>query len=107
MKKIKYTPEEKKIVDYIEKQNPGSIPNVSQEIGLIKNIIKDNIQKKRQINIRLLESDLIKLKSRALSEGIPYQTLLNSIVHKYLNNRIILKDLKTNAKQKEVSNNVI
>ena len=57
----------------------------------IGQIIKHKINSKKQVNFRINENDLEKLKSRALVEGIPYQTLLNSIIHKFLNGNLIPK----------------
>lgn len=37
-----------------------------------------------KVSLRIPKSDLTRLKSRALQEGIPYQTLINSIIHKYV-----------------------
>ncbi len=91
MKTTKYTDEELEIVDYIESAKPKSIPNLQEEIESITNIVTANVQKKKQVNFRLLESDLEKLKTRALIEGIPYQTLLSSLVHKYLNGTMVSK----------------
>ncbi|WP_426227270.1 CopG family antitoxin [Pararhizobium sp. DWP3-4] len=39
---------------------------------------------REKISLRVPRSDLARLKSRALQEGIPYQTLINSIIHKYV-----------------------
>lgn len=46
-------------------------------------------RKTRNINIRITESDLIQLKQRAADEGIPYQTLVSSVLHKYLGDRLV------------------
>ena len=45
--------------------------------------------KKKVITLRLNDDDLLQIKSVALSEGIPYQTLISSVLHKYINNRFI------------------
>jgi len=39
---------------------------------------------REKISLRVSKADLAQLKSRALQEGIPYQTLINSIIHKYV-----------------------
>ncbi|CAN7413323.1 hypothetical protein [Pararhizobium sp. LjRoot238] len=39
---------------------------------------------REKISLRVSKGDLARLKSRALQEGIPYQTLINSIIHKYV-----------------------
>jgi len=91
MKRANYSKEEKRIVDYIEKENPQSIDNFSEELELITQSVKHKITSKKQINFRINENDLEKLKAKALQEGIPYQTLLNSIIHKYVNGMLVSK----------------
>lgn len=39
---------------------------------------------REKISLRISRSDLARLKSRAMQEGIPYQTLINSLIHKYV-----------------------
>ena len=92
MKNVNYTPTEEKIVDYIENSNPKTIENFNEELELITQSVKHKATAKKQVNFRINESDLEKLKSKALSEGIPYQTLLNSIIHKYLNGFLVSKN---------------
>ncbi len=48
-------------------------------------------KKQARINIRLPEADLAGLKSRAEEEGIPYQTLIASVLHKFVNGRLTQK----------------
>ena len=90
MKNIKYTPEELELVEYME-TNPKSVANVENEIAKITNVFQENREKRKQVNFRINENDLEKLKSKALIDGIPYQTLLNSIVHKFLNGTLVYK----------------
>lgn len=46
------------------------------------------IKKNKRINIRLSDVDLNRLKSRAIREGIPYQTLVSSVIHKFVSGRL-------------------
>ena len=87
-----YTKEELEIIDYIEEGNPQSIPNVKEKMEAIKTAVKEKYNKRKAINIKVLESDLEKLKAKALEEGMPYQTLLNSVLHKYITGQLIDKD---------------
>ena len=48
-------------------------------------IAKTTLRKNRKINIRLTENDLTAIQRRASKEGIPYQTLIGSVLHKYVN----------------------
>jgi predicted DNA binding CopG/RHH family protein len=55
-----------------------------------KNMLQESVvkthKKDKCINIRLTTTDLQNIKARALEEGLPYQTLISSIIHKYINN---------------------
>ena len=90
MNEIQYTPEELELVEYME-TNPESVPNVKERIAFIKQAVADDVSVKKQVNFRINQNDLDRLKSRALVDGIPYQTLLNSIVHKFLNGTLVYK----------------
>ena len=86
-----YTNEELEIVDCIENENPKSIPDAKSKMQQIKSAVTDKYTKRKAINVKVLESDLEKLKSRALEEGMPYQTLLNSVLHKYITGQLVDK----------------
>jgi len=45
--------------------------------------------KDRRVNIRLSSGDLRDIQVRALQEGIPYQTLIASVLHKYVTGRLV------------------
>jgi len=47
--------------------------------------------KDRRVNIRLASPDLYDIQARALEEGVPYQTLIASILHKYVSGRLMEK----------------
>ncbi len=49
------------------------------------------MKKEARIIIRLTEGDLDELKAKAEEEGIPYQTLIASVLHKYINGRLVSK----------------
>jgi predicted DNA binding CopG/RHH family protein len=49
----------------------------------------DKIRKTRNVNIRISESVLEQLKRRSKEEGIPYQTLISSILHKFVTDRLV------------------
>ena len=82
-----YTKEELEIVDYIENETPESVPDKEEKIAKIKSMVNAKYQQRKAINIKVLESDLELLKARALKEGMPYQTLINSVLHKFVTNQ--------------------
>jgi len=51
--------------------------------------ILQRAKKSRNVNIRIAEDDLVRLKRRSQAEGLPYQTLIASVLHKYLNDRLV------------------
>ena len=91
-KQHKYTDEELELLDYVENQNPDSVPNVEVEKQRYKRAFMDNATKRKQVNLRILERDLYRLKTRALIQGIPYQTLISSVLHQYINGELVSKN---------------
>ena len=51
--------------------------------------VKSNVEKRKAIHIKPLEADIIKIKTKALSKGIPYQTLINSVLHQFANDKLV------------------
>ena len=51
--------------------------------------VLEKIRKTRNVNIRISETVLEELKKRSQEEGIPYQTLISSVLHKFVTNRLI------------------
>ena len=79
-----YSKEELEIINYVENNNPKSEKLKKQLYQAVQN----KTSKRKALSIRLFEDDLRKLKTEALKEGMPYQGLISSIIHKYLTNRI-------------------
>jgi len=65
------------------------LDNQETEIADFKANVIANVKQKKAINIRALEADIIKIKSKALSKGIPYQTLINSVIHQFANDKLL------------------
>ena len=59
-----------------------SVANLDERKKELQSAARDTQNKTRNINIRLTEKDLNRLKAKAVEEGIPYQTLVSSILHK-------------------------
>ena len=85
----KYTDYEKEILESFENDEWQSTPNLESEKKKYSRIARDTILKNKRINIRISERDLTKLKSKSVEEGIPYQTLVSSILHKYISGKLI------------------
>ncbi|MCP5062266.1 MAG: hypothetical protein GY936_07380 [Ignavibacteriae bacterium] len=73
--------EEKELIDSF---NRGEwVPVKSKNKKKYIDVAKANYTKDKRINIRLTTKDYINIQAKALEEGIPYQTLISSIIHKY------------------------
>lgn len=89
MKKYKLDKEEQEILDAYENNEVKSIPNAKKEMQKYREYAKHTLQKNKRINIRLSERDLLLLQREAVSEGLPYQTLISSVLHKFVNGSLI------------------
>ena len=63
-------------------------PTEKKKLRRIQRIL-NQVRKARNINIRISEAVLAKLKKRSLEEGIPYQILISSVLHKFVTNRLV------------------
>jgi predicted DNA binding CopG/RHH family protein len=82
----------------IERQGSEYIPVSGRKRQRIESILERS-KKTKNINIRINEFDLENLRKRSEEEGIPYQTLITSVLHKYVTDQLveeknILKSLK-------------
>jgi predicted DNA binding CopG/RHH family protein len=84
MKKISLDREEKRLLDSYERGEWRSVKDRGAEIAKLRRYARITLQKNRRINIRLSERDLVGIQTHAIEEGLPYQTLISSILHKYL-----------------------
>ena len=86
---IKMSDEEREILDTYEAGEWQPIRNREAEIDRYRQYAHATFKKDKRVNIRISEKNLEALQKRAVEEGIPYQTLISSILHKYLNGRLI------------------
>lgn len=75
--------EEKELVEAFEKWEFMSVPNLGERKTELKQSFKDTIRNRKSINIRILESDIHRLKTIAIEEWLPYQTLISTVLHKF------------------------
>ncbi len=79
---MKYTDKEEK--ELIESYNRGEWkPIKKKDQKVYVTAAKESITKNKRINIRLTSKDYHDIQVKAVEEGIPYQTLISSIIHKY------------------------
>ena len=85
------TNEEREILERFERDELRSIPEAEREMELARRMARNSFNKTRRVNLRVTERDFNLAHSRAREEGIPYQTLLSSVIHKYLSGRLVEK----------------
>ena len=89
--------EEREIIDSVENDKWTSVSNLSSMKERLMQAATETALKDYRINVRISKRDVEALKTKAMEEGIPYQTLVTSILHKYVTGRIVEKKEKTFA----------
>jgi len=77
--------EEKDLMSSIENDEWQPVKNIDQENEKAVAAARNTLKKDKRINLRLTQKDYHQIQIKAIEEGIPYQTLISSLVHKYLN----------------------
>ncbi len=91
MSENKLTEEERGILAAFERDELRRVTDASAEHEAAGEAARNTFNKTRRVNLRVTERDFSLAHSRAREEGIPYQTLLSSVVHKYLSGRLVEK----------------
>jgi len=74
-----------------ENEEWQSVKNVKEQAAQYRAYVRATFRKDRRVNIRISEKDLLDLQKRAMREGIPYQTLISSVLHKYVSGALAEK----------------
>ena len=88
---MKKTKEERDILESVERGEWKTVPDIEKETRRYQEYARSTFRKDKRVNIRISEKDLIRIQKRAVEEGIPYQTLMASVLHKFVSGR--LKDV--------------
>ena len=76
--------EEKDLMESIDRDEWQPVKKFDQERKKAIEAARNTLKKDKRINLRLSQKDYHQIQIRAIEEGIPYQTLISSSVHKYL-----------------------
>ncbi|MDO9585960.1 MAG: hypothetical protein Q7I93_05710, partial [Syntrophales bacterium] len=82
---------EKDILDAYEKGEIRSTSPYQAELEKYRLAARETFVKDRRVNIRLSSPDMMDIHARALEEGMPYQTLIASVLHKFVSGRLVEK----------------
>ncbi|HOO77713.1 MAG TPA: antitoxin [bacterium] len=88
---MKLTKEEKDILESVERGEWKQIPDFKKEAVRYREAARATLRKDKRVNIRMTERDLVHFRKAAVHEGLPYQTLISSVLHKYINGRLVEK----------------
>ena len=80
--------EEREILRTVEAGEWHEVPHMEEEKRRIQTFFRQLAQTRR-VTLRITENDLYSLQIKARQEGIPYQTLMTSILHKYLAGQLV------------------
>ncbi len=84
--------DERELLESVDSDEWRSVPDRKNEVSRYREYATATFKKDRRINIRLSSKDLHALQKRALREGIPYQTLVASVLHKYVSGQLSERD---------------
>ena len=65
------------------------VKNLKKEMERFREAATETLLKNRRVNIRISAMDLEGLQAKAAAEGLPYQTLMASVLHKYVSGRLV------------------
>lgn len=87
MQKAKLDKEEQDILDSFERGEWKPVANRSREIARHARYARNTLAKDRRVNIRISSKDLEEIQVLAVEDGMPYQTLMASVLHRYVSGR--------------------
>ena len=85
---MKLESDEKQILESVERGEWRSVGGLKRERSRYARYARATFRKDRRVNIRISSRDLEAIQKRALEEGLPYQTLISSLLHKYASGRL-------------------
>jgi predicted DNA binding CopG/RHH family protein len=90
---MKLSKEEKDIRESYEAGEWKSLPGMEKEKKKLREYARATLRKDRRLNIRISQRDLTELQRKAVHEGLPYQTFISSVLHKYVNGNLVEKPI--------------
>lgn len=80
---------EQEILASFERGEWKPVRNQKGEIARLRAAAEATLLKNKRVNIRISSRDLEGLQARAAEEGVPYQTLMASVLHKFVSGRLV------------------
>ncbi len=97
MSKIKLDKEEKDILDSFDRGEWRRVSNFKAEVKKHQKYARSTLKKDKRVNIRISSKDLEEIQALAVENAIPYQTLMTSILHRYVHGSLVDKQRPNKA----------
>ena len=91
MSNLKLQQDELELLASYENEEWKSVKKVKEQKEQYRVYARATFRKDKRVNIRISEKDLQDLQKRAIHQGIPYQTLISSVLHKYISGALTEK----------------
>lgn len=91
MSDLKLQQDELELLASYEAEEWKSAKKLSKQKEQYRAYARATLRKDKRVNIRISEKDLLALQKRAVRQGIPYQTLISSVLHKYISGSLTEK----------------
>src|SRR5450759_1936298 len=98
MQKTRVDKEEQDILDSFERGEWRPVANRSREIARHVRYARNTLAKDRRVNIRISSNDLEEIQALAVEDGMPYQTLMASVLHRYVSGRFVETSSRTSGR---------
>jgi len=87
--RTKQSKEENKILKSFEEGEWVPAPDSAKRKKELIQYARNTLKKDKRLNIRISERDLVELQRKAVKEGLPYQTYVSSIIHKFISGTLV------------------
>lgn len=91
MSNLKLQQDELELLALYENEEWKSVKKIKEQKEQYRTYVRATFRKDKRVNIRISEKDLQDLQKRAIHQGIPYQTLISSVLHKYISGALAEK----------------
>ncbi|MDF1875313.1 hypothetical protein JHD48_06170 [Sulfurimonas sp. SAG-AH-194-I05] len=91
MKNFNLDKEENELLDSLESGEWTSVTRLDEVMASHQTTANNTLKKDKRVNLRMTSKDLEAIKTYAVEEGLPYQTLMSSILHKFITGRLVDK----------------
>lgn len=88
MKYLNLDNEEKELLEEFEREEWESSKEFKKDKRRAEQLARQTLNKTKNINIRVSLHDLEKIKAKAVENGLPYQTLISTVIHHYVRDKI-------------------